>query len=103
MVTVSVYVQVTSESGSEPFRLGLPFTAAASPSNGTNTSAGGVMTENINVGSAGLTYYINSGEAALRFYRVNNNGTAWDELRNSDLQVSGNNSALYCTVTYQTT
>jgi len=103
-VTISVYLQIASESGSDVFYVDLPFTAATSPSNGTNTSSQGVMHEYLEAGNAGLCYYINSGSNQLRFYRLDSSGSnTWDVLRNSDLSATGGSaSALYCTVTYQT-
>lgn len=104
MVTISIYIQIASESGSDVFYVDLPFTAAVSPSNGTNTASGGVMHEFTNAGTAGLAFYVNSNSNQLRFYRLDSSGSAtWDVLRNSDLSATaGAASALYCTVTYQT-
>ena len=98
LVTVSIYARITSVSGTNAFYLTLPFTSGASISNNNNSFAGGVMYENIDVGSTGLTWYISAGQNYMRFYQLSDNGS-WDSLKNSDLNTS---SALYLSATYNT-
>ena len=92
VVNFQAYVRLSAVSGSDVFMLNLPFTSAASPSNGNGAWSGAVMNEFVD--SEVLMWFIpaNTSSNGLRFYRNFTSTSTWDQLRNSDL---ASNSAMY--------
>ena len=92
VVNFQAYVRLSAVSGTDTFMLNLPFTSAASPSNGNAAWSGAVMNEFVD--SEVLMWFIpaNASSDGLRFYRNFTSTATWDQLRNNDL---ASNSAMY--------
>ena len=92
VVNFQAYVRLSAVSGTDTVMLNLPFTSAASPSNGNAAWSGAVMNEFVD--SEVLMWFIpaNASSDGLRFYRNFTSTATWDQLRNNDL---ASNSAMY--------
>jgi len=98
-VTISGLFIVSSVSGTNGVTGSLPFVSATSPANGTGSYAGGTMSHGIDIGDAGMAWYIaGEGSNIFTFYRIFDNG-GWDQLPNSALAP---NDQIYATMTYFT-
>jgi len=98
-VTISGLFRVSSVSGTNGVTGSLPFVSATSPANGTGAYAGGTMSTGVDIGDAGMAWYIaGGGSNVFTFYRIFDNG-GWDQLPNSALAP---NDEIYVTMTYFT-
>ena len=97
-VAFTGYTKVSSVSGSDTVSLSLPFTISANPPNGLSSAIGYVMTNNVNIGDAGMAVFAYVGRDYLNFYKVNDDA-GWTGLINSDL---ASNDEIYFSITYTT-
>ncbi len=97
-VAFTGYTKVSSVSGSDTVSMSLPFIVSANPTNGLSSAIGYVMTNNVNIGDAGMAVFAYAGRDYLNFYKINDNA-GWAGLTNSDL---ASNDEIYFSITYVT-
>jgi hypothetical protein len=97
-VAFTGYTKVSSVSGSDTVSMSLPFTVSANPTNGLSSAIGYVMTNNVDIGDAGMAVFAYVGRDYLNFYKINDNA-GWAGLTNSDL---ASNDEIYFSITYTT-
>tara|TARA_Y100000310_G_scaffold6555_1_gene7352 strand:+ start:739 stop:1584 length:846 start_codon:yes stop_codon:yes gene_type:complete len=84
LVNIRGQLDVDAVSGTDAVTLTMPFTNAASPTNGKNNVAGTCMPKGVNIGDAGLVAYMGASTSLLKFYKINDD-SSYTQLNNGGL------------------